>query len=327
MIISKSPFRISFAGGGSDLPSFYRQATGSVVSSSIDKYVYIAIHNFFEKGFLLKYSQTECVQSISEIKHALIRECLSISECDTNLEITSFADIPSSGSGLGSSSAFCVGMIHNLMALQGRLVGKEYLASKACEVEIDRLMEPIGKQDQYATAYGGLNYLRFNPDDSVHVSPIILSHENRDTLKKSLVLYYTGITRKTGAVLAEQNKSMTESQKSFDTMLAIRDSADRLAEQLSFGNIDAIGEEMNRGWLLKRTIAPGITNDVIDDIYSRSRQAGAIGGKLLGAGGGGFFLLYCRPENQMDLRNALSDYREVPIQLEQQGSRIIYIED
>jgi D-glycero-alpha-D-manno-heptose-7-phosphate kinase len=327
MIISKSPFRASFAGGGSDLASFYRREYGAVLSSSIDKYVYIAVHRYFEKGYLLKYSQTENVLNIAEIKHALIRECLTICECSEDLEITSFADIPSSGSGLGSSSAFCVGLIHNLMAIQGKLVGKEQLARKACEVEIERLHEPIGKQDQYASAYGGLNYIRFNPDDSVHVTPVILSRSEREQLNGSLLLFYTGITRKASSVLSVLDQNMQNSSQSFDTMRSIRDGADRLAEQLSSGNLDEIGVEMHRGWLLKKTMASGVSNGEIDEIYRHATSAGALGGKLLGAGGGGFFLFYCPPEKQADVRRALSQLREVPLELEQQGARLIYVED
>lgn len=326
MIISKSPFRISFAGGGSDLPSFYRREYGAVLSSSIDKYVYIAVHRYFERGFLLKYSQTENVMDISEIKHALIRECLRITGCADNLEITSFADIPSSGSGLGSSSAFCVALINNLKAYQGKAVGKEFLASQACEVEIEMLGEPIGKQDQYASAYGGLNHIRFNPDDSVDVTPVILSKKQRETLNSSLMLFYTGITRKASSVLAEQSASMNTSSRSFDAVREIRDGADRLAVELGAGNLDAIGEEMHRGWLLKRTVASGVSSEEIDDIYDKARAGGALGGKLLGAGGGGFFLLYCPPATQEKVRIALSHLREVPIELENQGSRIIYVE-
>ena len=327
MIITKTPFRVSFTGGGSDLPSFYHQEYGAVVSSSIDKYVYIAIHRYFEQGYLLKYSHTEHVRTIPEIKHALIRECLRLSQCSADLEITSFADIPSTGSGLGSSSAFCVGLLHNLSVFQGNLSGKELLANQACEVEIERLQEPIGKQDQYATAYGGLKYLRFNCDDSVHVTPIPLPKDKREELNRNLLLFYTGLTRKAASVLTEQNRHMTTSKQRFNNVRKIRDGADRLAYQLSKGNIDAIGEEMDHCWHLKKTLATGVTCDGIDSIYTKARLAGATGGKLLGAGGGGFFLFYCQPEKQDALRTALAKYREVPIQTEQQGSRIIYVED
>lgn len=327
MIITKSPFRISFAGGGSDMASFYRREYGAVLSSSIDKFVYIAVHRYFEKGFLLKYSRTETVREIGEIQHSLIRECLGICDCQEDLEITSFADIPSSGSGLGSSSAFCVGLINNLMANQRRLAGKELLASQACEVEIGRLGEPIGKQDQYASAYGGLNHIRFNPDDSVQVTPVILSKDERLRLNGSLLMFYTGITRKASSVLVEQNKNLQSSEESYERMRMIRDGADRLAEELGKGNLDEIGKEMHRGWLLKREMAKAISSPEIDGMYDRAIQAGAIGGKLLGAGGGGFLLFYCPPEKQQAIREALPDLREIPLELEQQGSRIIYVED
>ena len=327
MIITKSPFRISFAGGGSDMASFYRREHGAVLSSSIDKFVYIAVHRYFEKGFLLKYSRTETVREIGEIQHSLIRECLGICDCKEDLEITSFADIPSSGSGLGSSSAFCVGLINNLMANQHQLAGKELLASQACEVEIGRLGEPIGKQDQYASAYGGLNHIRFNPDDSVQVTPVILTKDERMRLNGSLLMFYTGITRKASSVLSEQNRNLQSSEKSYERMRMIRDGADRLAEELGKGNLDEIGKEMHRGWLLKKEMAKAISSPEIDGMYDRAIQAGAIGGKLLGAGGGGFLLFYCLPEKQQALREALPDLREIPLELEQQGSRIIYVED
>jgi D-glycero-alpha-D-manno-heptose-7-phosphate kinase len=327
MIISKSPFRISFAGGGSDLASFYQQDYGAVLSSSIDKYVFIAVHRFFEKGFLLKYSQSERAEYINDIKHPLIRECLHACACQDDLEITSFADIPSTGSGLGSSSAFCVGLINNLMAHQGKLLGKEALAATACEVEIGRLGEPIGKQDQYASAYGGLNHIRFNPDESVHVTPVILSKNDRAHINDSLLLFYTGVTRKASSVLTEQNANMKSSTEKLDAMKRIRDGADRLFHDLMAGDLDAIGREMHAGWLLKRTMATGVSNPDLDEIYQQATSAGALGGKLLGAGGGGFFLFHCPPERQHDLRHALSRLREVPIELEQQGSRIIYVDD
>lgn len=328
MIISKTPFRISFAGGGSDLASFYERASyGAVVSTSINKYVYLAIHRFFEDRYMLKYSRSENVATIDEIQHPLIRECLKVTDAKDFLEITSFADIPSSGSGLGSSSAFCVGLINALASFTRRLPSKVSCAELACEVEIQRLGEPIGKQDQYAAALGGLNHIRFNADGSVEATPIRLDSGERQTLNSRLLMFYTGITRKASGVLGEQNRNMKDSEEKYLGMCEIRDGADRLAKSLSTGDLDAIGREMHAGWLLKKTMANGISSPELDAIYSAAMDAGALGGKLLGAGGGGFFLLYCPEDRQAALRKTLSHLREIDIETEREGTRIIFIDD
>lgn len=326
MIISKTPFRISFAGGGSDLADFYQRSYGAVVSSAIDKFIYIAIHRFFDNRFVLKYAQTEVCERVDDIKHPLIRECLRITGTDVPLEVTSFADIPSSGSGLGSSSAFAVGLINALTAHKGRCPSYETCAADACEVEIVRLGEPIGKQDQYAAAYGGLNYIRFNADGSVHVDPIIISRETREEIERNLVLFYTGITRRASSVLHEQKQNISRADR-FEILTRMRDQADRLRAELAAENIAALGTLMDEGWMLKRQMANGISSSHLDEIYQRARCAGAIGGKLLGAGGGGFFLFYCPPERRAELIHALSDLRQVQIRLERQGTRIIYVDD
>lgn len=327
MIISQTPFRVSFAGGGSDLPEFYRHGYGAVVSSAINKFVYLAIHRFFEPRFMLKYSQTEAAESIEAIQHPLIRECLRFAGSKDFLEITSFADIPSSGSGLGSSSAFSVGLINALLSRQGRMPSHETCAAGACEVEIGRLGEPIGKQDQYASAYGGLNYIRFNADGSVHVDPIILDRSARDALDRRLVLFFTGVTRTASGILSEQRQNIISDRQRFDNLLRIRDQADELREELARGNIDAIGPSMHDGWLRKKQMASGVSTPEFDAIYEAALSAGARGGKILGAGGGGFFLFYVEPEQREAVIDALSKLRHVPIQLESQGTRIIYIGD
>lgn len=326
MIISKTPFRISFAGGGSDLADFYQQSYGAVVSSAIDKFIYIAIHRFFENRFVLKYAQTEICEKVDDIKHPLIRECLRITGTIEPLEVTSFADIPSSGSGLGSSSAFTVGLINALVAHKGRCPSYETCAGDACKVEIERLKEPIGKQDQYAAAYGGLNYIRFNADGSVHVDPIIITMGMRAAIEQRFVLFYTGITRRVSSILHEQKQNIARGDR-LEILTQMRDQADQLRVELSAGNIDALGSIMHEGWLLKRQLANGITSPLLDDVYLRARAAGAIGGKLLGAGGGGFFLFYCPPESRQRLVGALQDLRLVEFRLERQGTRIIYVGD
>ena len=327
MIISKTPFRISFAGGGSDLPEFYRREYGAVVSTAIDKFVYLAIHRFFERQYMLKYSQTETCGSIDEIQHPLIRECLRYAGTRDFLEITSFADIPSHGSGLGSSSAFSVGLLHALHAQQGRTASHETCAAGACEVELGRLQEPIGKQDQYAAAYGGMNYLRFNADGSVHVDPIVLGRDTRGEIERRLLLFYTGITRKASGILAEQRQNIVSDQQRFDTLRRMRDQADTLREALAVGNIDVLGTLLHEGWLLKRQMASGISSPAIDELYERGRAAGATGGKLLGAGGGGFLLFYVQPQHRRAVTEALGGLRQVDFEFERQGTRIIYVGD
>jgi D-glycero-alpha-D-manno-heptose-7-phosphate kinase len=327
MIISKTPFRISFVGGGSDLPDFYQRGYGAVVSSAIDKFVYLALHEFFDRRYLLKYAQTESCESVDAIRHPLIRECLRNTDNRDFLEITSFADIPSLGSGLGGSSAFSVGLIHALLARQGRMPSHEVCAARACEVEIEQLKEPIGKQDQYAAAFGGMNYIRFNSDGTVQVEPIVFDAGTRAALEKRLVLFYTGVTRKAVEVLAEQRRNIVSDPRCFETLSRMRDQADELRGVLAQGNIAAIGSLMHEGWMLKRQMAAGVSSAYFDKIYERGRAAGAVGGKLLGAGGGGFFLFYVEPERRQAVLDALRDLRHLDFRLERQGTRIIYVGD
>ena len=327
MIISKTPFRISFVGGGSDLPAFYERGYGAVVSSAIDKFVYLALHEYFDRKYLLKYAQTETCDTIDAIRHPLIRECLRNAGTRDFLEITSFADIPSLGSGLGGSSAFSVGLIHALLARQGRMPSHDNCAARACEVELGQLQEPIGKQDQYAAAFGGLNYLRFNPDGTVQVVPIVLGADLRAELERRLVLFYTGVTRSAVTILAEQRRNILDDRKCYDTLCEMRDQADRLRAALGEGNIAAVGAEMHTGWLHKRQLASGVTSTFFDEIYARGRAAGATGGKLLGAGGGGFFLFYVEPERRQAVIDSLRDLRHLDFRLERQGTRIIYVGD
>lgn len=327
MIISKTPFRVSFAGGGSDLPDFYRHGYGAVVSSAIDKFVYLAIHRFFEPKFVLKYSQTETADSVDAIQHPLIRECLRLAGTEDFLEITSFADIPSSGSGLGSSSAFSVGLLNALLSLQGRMPSQETCAAGACEVEMEKLGEPIGRQDQYAAAYGGFNYIRFNADGSVHVDPIILDRSTRDALDDRLLLFYTGVTRKASDILTEQRRNIADDKASFDNLARIRDQADELRAALARGEIDAIGTTMHEGWMRKKQMASGVSSPAIDSIYEAAREAGAVGGKILGAGGGGFFLFYVEPKRREEVVRALARLRHIDFCMERQGTRIIYVGD
>ena len=327
MIITKTPLRISFCGGGTDISAFYEREEGVVISSAISLYIYLVIHSFFENRFMLKYSQAECVDTVEEVQHPLIRECLAMTRSRPPLEIASFADLPSKGSGLGSSSAFAVGLLKGLYSYQGLNVSCETCARQACEIEIDKLVEPIGKQDQYACAYGGTNLIRFKVDGDVHVEPIVMSREQRKEITGSLLLFYTGITRKASEVLEEQKQRTSSRQDTFDVLRRMRDQALALAEDFAKGDHQKLGKHLHQAWQWKQSLASKVSNGKLGAIYSRAMQAGAEGGKLLGAGGGGFFLFYCKPSKQVQLCEALSDLLRVPFSLDSQGSRIIFSDE
>jgi D-glycero-alpha-D-manno-heptose-7-phosphate kinase len=327
MIISKTPFRISFMGGGTDLRAFYRNGYGAVVTTSIDKFVYLAIHRFFERKIVLKYSQTETVDRAADIRHPLIRECMLACEVDEPLELTSFADIPSTGSGLGSSSAFSVGLIKALHAFRGREVSAERCAAMACDVEIERLGEPIGKQDQYAAACGGLNYVRFNADETVFVEPIALRPERMRQLQGRLMMFYTGVTRNTRDILAEQKHNTETAADRVESLSRLLSMTETLRCELAAGNIDVLGDMLHESWMQKRQLARGISSPALDEIYTTARRAGAKGGKILGAGGGGFFLFDVPLERQPEVADALGHMRRVRFGFEQMGTRTLYYQD
>jgi D-glycero-alpha-D-manno-heptose-7-phosphate kinase len=327
MIITKTPLRISFAGGGTDLADFYeREGYGAVVSTTIDKYVYIALHPYFERKYLIKYSKSELVDTPEEIEHPLVRESLLLANMRTPLEITSFADIPSKGTGLGSSSAFCVGLLHALSVFDGKHLPSSAYAKHACEIEIGRLGEPIGKQDQYAAAVGGLNYIRFNDDGTVFVERISMPPKTLHELESNLLMFYTGITREAKSILSEQRAKTASMEQTRANLVAMRSLAGEMRDALQRHDLDSFGDILHKGWLLKRELAGGISNATIDDHYDRARSAGALGGKLLGAGGGGFLLFYVPQESQAAVREALSDLREMEFSFDMQGTRIAHID-
>lgn len=321
MILTRTPFRISFAGGGSDLRSFYSRRPGAVVSTTIDKAMYVAIHPYFHDKIRIKYSRTEDVASAADVEHPLVRECLRRVGIERGMEIASFADVPA-GTGMGSSSAFTVGLLHALMARAGWRLTPAELAAAACEIEIDMIGEPIGKQDQYAAAYGGLNYIRFLADEHVEVKPIECSVGTRETLNSRLMLFYVGQERPANSILAEQARNMADSEK-FSRVARIAELAGELYRALQNNEVDSFGEILHQGWLIKSGVAAGITNAVIDSSYRLGREAGADGGKLLGAGGGGFLLLYCREEKQSQVRAALAHLREMPFRMSSEGTRVL----
>lgn len=320
MIITRTPFRVSFAGGGSDLREFYnKNGYGAVVSAAIKKYMYIIIHPYFHEKIRIKYSSTEDVYNIDEIKHPIVRECLKKVHINSGIEIASFADVPA-GTGLGSSSAFTVGLLNALYAFQGKIVSKERLAKEACEIEIDILGEPIGKQDQYAVSYGNINYIRFNKDETVDVSPILVSVEKRRSLEQSLQLYYTGGSRSASSILTEQKNSLAN-KFNYNLIKDMTKLADKLLEFINNGEIAQLGSVLHKGWLLKREVSSGITNDNIDSFYHKAMELGASGGKLLGAGGTGFLLIYA--DNHDIIKTELG-CRYFPFEIDTSGSKVIF---
>ena len=324
MIITKTPFRISFVGGGTDLRAFYSRRKGAVLSTTINKYMYISSHDYFEPDKIrTKYSVTETVSRVDQLKHPILRTALSLLDIQGGVEISSIADVPS-GTGMGSSSSFTVGLLHNLLVRKQHIVTKEKLASGACEIEIEMLGEPIGKQDQYAAAYGGINLIEFLPDESVRVSPLYLKPENKKTLEDHLALFYIGSHRSASAILHEQNKNTLNQTDKFNALCKMADMAEELFHKLIEGNLEALGHLLHQNWHLKRQLAGGITNQAIDDIYEAALRAGALGGKLLGAGGGGFMLFFVTPDKKQKLFEALIQLRNFPFQFENEGSKLIY---
>lgn len=323
MIITKTPFRISFVGGGSDLEAFYGKSKGAVLSTTINKYMYLSSHEFFESDKIrTKYSQTETVQGVKELKHPILRAALEKFNINGGIEISSIADIPS-GTGMGSSSSFTVGLLHNLHAVKNSYASKEQLAREACEIEIDLLKEPIGKQDQYAAAYGGLNVIEFHGNGQVLVNPVSMPADAYRRLQENLCLYYIGNQRSASSILTEQRKNTGEEDK-FNILGKMVGLVYDLRDVLMKGNLDEFGRLLHENWLMKQLLASGISNPLINELYDTALSNGAMGGKLLGAGGGGFMLFYCPKEKQAKLDAALKQVRRFPFKFEQDGSKLIY---
>ena len=327
MIISRTPLRVSFVGGGSDLPAFYTQEPGAVVSTAIDKYIYINVNKKFDHKIRASYSVTEIVDTVGELKHELIREAMQMVGVTTGVEITSISDVHSYGTGLGSSSTFTVGLLNALYAYGGKHVGAERLAREASHLEIDLCGKPIGKQDQYIAGFGGLQYIQFNPDGTVFTDPILCKPETRRTLQSRLLMLYTGITRSADTILQEQKSNTQSDLGKRETLRRMTQMAQNLRVVLGEDDLDAFGQIMHEAWLLKRGLASGISSGQIDDWYDRARRNGALGGKILGAGGGGFLLLYAHPEHHAAIKAALPELEQMPFRFEPQGSKIIFVEE
>jgi len=322
MIVSCAPFRVSFAGGGSDIAAFYKRSPGAVLSCAITQYSFIIIHKYFTGDqFHLKYAKTELVNNVSDIQHPILREGLSLTEVSEGLEVASIADIPG-GTGLGSSSAFSVALLQGLYAYKNRFVNKEKLAQEACHIEIERLGEPIGKQDQYASAYGGLNLIEFNRNGSVVVHPVNLSKKLLAEFESSIMLFYTGAQREARSVLMDQNKNIASDIDKFVTQKKMVELAYELHAELVAGNLSGFAQGLHRGWLMKQSLSTQISTSTTDTMYTLAIEAGAEGGKLAGAGGGGFLVLFCSPDKQPAVRKALLAYKELPFSIDWAGARI-----
>lgn len=324
MIISKTPLRISFAGGGSDLRAYYQYRSGSVISTAIDKYIYICVNKKFDDRIRVGYSKIEIVNNVDDIEHNIIKEALKLTGITKGVEVVYASDMMPAheGTGLGSSSSIAVGTLNALYAFKGQHVSAERLAQEACKIEIEILGHPIGKQDQYAVAYGNFNYIQFNTDESVFVEPIICKAETKRELKKNLLFFFTNMKADSGIILGEQRKKTEENIDILDKMVGL---SRELKMALENNNITEFGNILHKGWLYKQKLANGITNPILNDYYEKARKAGALGGKILGSGGGGFFLFCCEEKNQNKVREALTDLKETSFNFEPQGSRIIYV--
>lgn len=321
MIIVQTPLRVSFFGGGTDFHDYFLHEGGCALSTSIDKYIFVTIKRRFDELIRVGWTETEMVESVDEVSHELIRESFRLTGLCKGVEITTMGDIPSKGSGLGSSSTVTVGALHSMYALQGELVSAETLAQQACQIEIDILGKPIGVQDQYIAAYGGLRFLRFHTSGSVTAESICLSPMASRDLETNTLLFFTGITRKSASILTEQKANTRERTAVLRDMKQIAYTA---RTELENGNVDALGELLDESWQLKKQLASKISNPDINELYETAIRAGAIGGKISGAGGGGFLLLYCKPEHQKSVRAALSHLKELPFRLEKDGSKVIF---
>ena len=324
MIITRSPLRISLGGGGTDLPSYYRDHGGFVISAAIDKYVYITLHETFEREFVIKYSKTELVQSVDEIKHPIIREALKLVPVGApHLEVVSMSDIPA-GTGLGSSGSFTVALLRALHTLNKEFVPRQILAEQACHIEIDLLGEPIGKQDQYIASFGGITCFDFHPDGAVDVRPLQITSETLYNLEDNLLLFFTGFTRSASAILAEQDtRTRGGDSGMIDHLDHIKQFGHESKDALEQGDLRRFAAIMHEHWELKKYRSKSMSNSSIDEYYQLARSHGALGGKLIGAGGGGFLMLYS--EDKTRLRHVMREagLREVRMHFDFEGSAVV----
>jgi D-glycero-alpha-D-manno-heptose-7-phosphate kinase len=321
MIVVQTPLRVSLFGGGTDFADFYSRQGGCVLSSAIDKYIFVIVKERFDDLIRVGYTRTEMVASLDEVQHELVREALRQCGITGGIEVATMADIPSAGSGLGSSSTVTVGLLNALYTYQGLPATAGQLAREACQIEIDVLGKPIGVQDQYIAAYGDLRFLQFQPDGAVLVESVAVDEKVKRGLNERLLLFFTGMTRRSSDVLHEQRANIG---RRLGVLAEMKLLALEAKECLTAGDHRPIGPLLHRGWELKKRMASGVSNEKIDQLYHAARQAGAIGGKITGAGGGGFLLLYCPLQCQDDVRLALDGLQELPFALERDGSKVIF---
>lgn len=325
MIITRAPLRISFAGGGTDIRNFYKDDFGCVLSTTINKYVYIELHPFFFRDRIqLKYSKTENVKSFDDIQHNIFRVVLKKYRLK-GYELTCTADLPA-GTGMGSSSAFTVALLQAVHTLRREYRSAEMLAKEACDIEIKNLKNPIGKQDQYASAYGGLNFITFSKNEEVFIEPISLSTKKKIELNNNLLMFYTGITRDANKILNEQKIVMAKDKQAIESLSKIKQLAINLKKELIRGNIDAVGDTLHENWLIKKNITKKISSDFLNNIYKKAIENGAIGGKLLGAGGGGCFVFYCK-KNKRKLINAMKEFKLELFNFETSGTQTVFYDE
>jgi D-glycero-alpha-D-manno-heptose-7-phosphate kinase len=324
MIITRSPLRISLGGGGTDLPSYYRKHSGFLIAAAIDRYVYITIHQTFVQDLIIKYSKMERVDKIEDVQHPIIREALKLTEVnELNLEITSMADIPA-GTGLGSSGSFTTALLKALHTYKKNMLTPQQLAEQACHIEMDLLSEPVGKQDQYIAALGGLTAFRFMPNDQVEAWPLKVSQETLFNLEDNLLLFFTGYSRSASSILKDQDSKSKQNDKSMtENLHFIKDLGYQSMEALESGNLNHFAELMNVHWEWKRQRSSGMSNGQIDEWYQLARQNGALSGKLIGAGGGGFLMFYA--EDKIKLRHAMREagLTEVRFRFDYEGTKVV----
>ena len=307
MIVSKTPFRISFFGGGSDLPSFYNQYPGMVISAAINKYIYISLNEKYDDSIRLSYSVTENVDNVDDLKHDIVRHTLKHFKLNKGIELASVSDLPSNGTGMGSSSAFAVGLIKAIEKYKyfNNKFDKKSLANLACQIEIDLCKKPIGKQDQYACAFGGLNVHNFEKDDVI-TKNIHLDKDVQEHLEENLILLHTSKGRSADSILQNQNKKMINDDKSFQYIKVLIEFAKQFENDLLIKNLENLGEMLDQSWKIKKEVSDNITNKDIDLMYDKAKECGAKGGKILGAGGGGFMLLYADKKSQIKIKEVFN---------------------
>ena len=320
MIIVQSPLRISFLGGGTDFEDFYLKHGGAVLSTAINKYVFVIVKERFDDMIYVNYSKKEIVDSIDKLEHDLVREAMRITGVTKGIEITTLADVPAHWCGLGSSSSVTIGLLQAFYTYQGESQTAEVLAREACQIEIDTLGKPIGKQDQYIAAYGNMRFITFN-NGAIKLEKIHLSSEDKRGLNENLLLFYTGLATSSYEILSEQKANINGR---LEILSEMRGLAFEAKDAILAGAFDELGKLLDRSWKLKKQLASKISNSKIDEIYKAALKAGAIGGKISGSGGGGFLLVYCPKERQDEVRKALKGLGELPFRFEQDGSKVIF---